>query len=81
MKRRLRKKKRVGEFKELGFEVLQRNTWALGTGTEAIDTSGWPEGRAGLVVNVLRRLQQSTQGDAIILKLPTNVQLWLANAA
>jgi hypothetical protein len=63
------------------LEDLQQNTWALGTGTEAIDTSGWPEGRAGFVVNVLRRLQASTQVDAIILKLPTNVQQWLANAA
>lgn len=62
-------------------EDLQQNTWALGTGTEAIDTSGWPEGRAGFVVNVLRRLQQSTQVDAIILKLPTTAQQWLANAA
>jgi hypothetical protein len=63
------------------LEDLQQNTWALGTGTEAIDTSGWPEGRAGFVVNVLRRLTASTQVDAIILKLPTNVQRWLANAA
>jgi hypothetical protein len=35
---------------------------------------GWP-------VNVLRRLRESTQVDAIILKLPSNVQQWLANAA
>lgn len=63
------------------LEDLQQNTWALGTGTEAIDTSGWPEGRAGFVMNVLRRLQSSTQVDAIIVKLPTTVQQWLANAA
>jgi hypothetical protein len=63
------------------IEDLQKNTWAIGTGTEAIPTSGWPEGRAGFVVNVLRRLQASTQVDAIILKLPTNVRQWLANAA
>lgn len=67
--------------RERVLEDLQQNTWALGTGTEGIDTSGWPEGRAGFVVNVLRRLQQSTQVDAIILKLPTTVQQWLANAA
>lgn len=67
--------------RERVFEDLQQNMWALGTGTEAIDTRGWPEGRAGFVVNVLRRLQQSTQLDAIILKLPTTVQQWLANAA
>jgi hypothetical protein len=63
------------------FEDLELNTWTLGNGTEVIDTSGWPEGRAGFVVNVLRRLQVSTQVDAIIVKLPTNVQQWLANAA
>lgn len=63
------------------IEDLQKNTWAIGTGTEAIPTSGWPEGRAGFVVNVLRRLQESTQVDAIVLKLPTNVRQWLANAA
>ena len=67
--------------RERVFEDLQQNTWALGTGTEGIDTSGWPEGRAGFVVNVLRRLQQSMRVDAIILKLPTTVQQWLANAA
>lgn len=67
--------------RERVLEDLQQNTWALGTGAEGIDTSGWPEGRAGFVVNVLRHLQQSTQLDAIILKLPTTVQQWLANAA
>ncbi len=63
------------------LEDLQQSTWTLGTATDAIDTNGWPEGRANFVVNVLRRLQQSTQVDTIILKLPTNVQQWLANAA
>lgn len=62
-------------------EDLQQETWALGTGTDAIDTSGWPEGRAGFVVNVLRRLHQSAKVEAIIMKLPTTVQQWLANAA
>ena len=62
-------------------EELRHNTWALGTGTDAIDTSGWPELRAGFVVNVLRRLQVSTLVGAIILKLPTHVQQWLADAA
>lgn len=63
------------------LEDLQQNTWALGIGTNAVDTSGWPEGRAGFVVNVLRRLQASMKMDAIIPKLPSNVQQWLANAA
>lgn len=63
------------------IEDLQQNTWEVGAGADAIDTSGWPEGRASFVVNVLRRLQESTQVDAIVLRLPTNVQQWLANAA
>lgn len=67
--------------RERVLEDLQQNTWALGTGTEAIDTSGWPEGRATFVVNVLRRLWASTQVDVIVLKLPTTVQQWLASAA
>lgn len=29
-------------------------TWALGSGTETIDTSGWPDGRAGFIVAHLR---------------------------
>ena len=63
------------------FENLQTNTWTLGTGIDAIDTSGWPEGRAGFVVKLLRRLQSSTQADELILKLPTVVRKWLDHAA
>jgi len=63
------------------IEDLQQDTWALGTGIDAIDTSGWPDGRAGYVVNVLRRLQASTQVEAVILKLPSPVRKWLENAA
>jgi hypothetical protein len=63
------------------LEDLQQGTWALGSGTGAIDMHGWPEGRAGFVVNVLRHLRGSTPVDAIILTLPTNVRYWLANAA
>ncbi|MDC0743215.1 Eco57I restriction-modification methylase domain-containing protein [Polyangium mundeleinium] len=62
-------------------ENLQQNTWAIGTSTDAIDTSGWADGRAGFVVNVLRRLQESTQVDAIILKLPAPIRQWLEHAA
>jgi len=62
-------------------ENLQQNTWAIGTGTDAIDTSAWADGRAGFVVNVLRRLQESMQVDAIILKLPAPIRQWLEHAA
>jgi hypothetical protein len=63
------------------LEDTQKDTWELGTDTNAIVTSGWPDGRASFVVNVLRRLQQSTPTGTIVLKLPTSAQQWLANAA
>lgn len=62
-------------------EDLQQNTWALGSGTDAIDTRGWADGRAGFVVNVLRRLQAATQVDSIIPKLPAPIRQWLEHAA
>lgn len=36
-------------------EDLEWGTWALGAGTSAVDTSGWPDGRARFVVAVLQR--------------------------
>jgi hypothetical protein len=63
------------------IEDLQQNTWALGTVSDTIDTSGWPEGRAGFVVGLLLRLQNSTQLEAIILKLPSTVRQWWEHAA
>jgi hypothetical protein len=63
------------------IENLQQNTWASGTGIDAIDTRGWADGRAGFVVNVLRRLQAATQMDAIVLQLPTPIRKWLEHAA
>lgn len=62
-------------------ESLRQNTWAIGTGADAIDTRGWPEGRAGFVIDVLRRRQAVTQLETIILKLPPPVQQWFLNAA
>lgn len=63
------------------LEDLQQDTWALGSGTDAIDTNGWPDGRAGFVVNVLRRLYASTAVDEIINNMPTNAQQWINHAA
>lgn len=60
------------------LEDLQQNTWVLGA--SAIATSGWPDGRAGFVVNVLRRLK-AAQIEAVVLRLPTNVQQWVSHAA
>jgi hypothetical protein len=62
-------------------ENLQENTWALDSVTDAVDTRGWPDGRAGFVLNVLRRLRASMQVDGIILKLPMPIRKWLEHAA
>ena len=63
------------------IENLRENTWAVGTGTGAIDTTGWPDGRASFIANLLRRLQVATQVESIVLRLPPAVQQWFANAA
>ena len=36
------------------LEDLDAKTWAPGPGLESIDTAGWPDGRAGFVLEVLR---------------------------
>ncbi|MCB9664680.1 MAG: N-6 DNA methylase [Alphaproteobacteria bacterium] len=64
-----------------GRIVEDGDTWALGAGADAISTAGWPEGRAGFVVNVLRRLWASESVDATVLRFPTTVRQWLAHAA
>ncbi len=43
------------------LEDLDAKTWAPGPGLESIDTAGWPDGRAGFVLEVLRE-----RGDAEI---------------
>lgn len=41
-----------GDLLEVGAGADAK--WALGAGADAIDTSGWPQGRAGFVVGYLR---------------------------
>ena len=43
------------------LEDLDAKTWAPGPGLESIDTAGWPDGRVGFVLEVLRE-----RGDAEI---------------
>ncbi|ANK82134.1 MAG: restriction endonuclease [Rhizobiales bacterium NRL2] len=59
------------------IEDLAAGTWAPGTGLEAFDTAGWPEGRAGFVINALRNLNI----DATMNAAPDEVRDWIANAA
>lgn len=59
------------------IENLPAGTWAPGTGLEAFDTAGWPEGRAGFVISALRKLDI----DATMKAAPNEVRDWIANVA
>ena len=38
------------------IEDLKSGTWAPGSGLETIETTGWPDGRAGFVLEALRSI-------------------------
>lgn len=59
------------------IEDLAAGTWAPGTGLEAFDTKGWPEGRAGFVIDALRNLDI----EATMKAAPDEVQDWIENVA
>jgi hypothetical protein len=58
-------------------EDLKRGTWAPGPGLDTIDTSGWPDGRAGFVFGALEDINL----DAAVDSLPADIQQWVINAA
>lgn len=58
-------------------EDLERGTWASGPGLDAIDTSGWPDGRAGFVFGALENINL----DAAVDSLPADIRQWVINAA
>lgn len=55
------------------IEDLAANTWAPGPGLNAIHTDGWPDGRARMVLSVLRR----RSADEVIRQLPDEIQRWV----
>ena len=59
------------------IEDLAAGTWARGAGLEAFETAGWPDGRAGFVLDALR----SIDIDATASAMPDEVRNWIANAA
>jgi hypothetical protein len=58
-------------------ENLSAGTWARGLGLDAFDTAGWPDGRAGFVLEALDSLDL----DATVTVMPDEVRDWITHAA
>ena len=58
-------------------EDLTTGTWAPGLGLSAIDTAGWPDGRAGMLMSLLPHIST----DAVISALPVEIRGWVDAAA
>ena len=59
------------------IEDPQGDTWAPGSRLDAIDTTGWPDGRAGFVLDALGALNFGTA----VSSLPDEIQNWISDAA
>jgi N-6 DNA Methylase len=58
-------------------ENLTSGTWAPGAGLDTIDTVGWPDGRAGMVMSVLTQIST----DSVISAMPDEIRGWIDAAA
>jgi hypothetical protein len=58
-------------------ENLKTGTWAPGPGLHTIDTAGWPDGRAGMLMRALAHIST----DAVISALPVEIRGWIDGAA
>ena len=59
------------------IENLSAGTWAPAVGLDAFDTAGWPDGRAGFVLEALRQLDL----DQTVTSMPDEVRGWITHAA
>jgi hypothetical protein len=59
------------------IENVSAGTWAPGSGLEAFDTAGWPDSRAGFVLEALGSLDQ----DTTVTSMPDEVRGWITHAA
>ncbi|MGJ4927510.1 Eco57I restriction-modification methylase domain-containing protein [Bradyrhizobium sp. HKCCYLRH3095] len=59
------------------IESRSAGTWAPGPGLDAFDTAGWPDGRAGFVLDALAVLDL----DAAVTSMPDEVRGWITHAA
>ncbi len=69
----------VRQYRATGalIEDLESNTWAKGNGLESINTEGWPDGRARMVLDVLSRYR----ADDVISQLPKTIRGWVIGKA
>lgn len=58
-------------------ENTPAGTWAPGPGLDSFDTAGWPNGRAGFVLEVVRSLDL----DTTVTSLPDEVRDWIRHVA
>ncbi|MDX0973235.1 N-6 DNA methylase [Sinorhizobium medicae] len=58
-------------------EDLTVGSWAPGPGLNLIDTAGWPDGRAGLVMGVLAQIST----DTVVSAMPEEIRGWVDAAA
>lgn len=59
------------------IEDQAAGTWAPGKGLDVFDTAGWPEGRAGFVLEALRTFDIDKTATA----MPDEVRSWIDHAA
>lgn len=59
------------------IENLSAGTWAPGQGLDVFETAGWPDGRAGFVLEALGSLDL----DATFTSVPDEVRSWITHAA
>ncbi|MGE0005653.1 MAG: N-6 DNA methylase [Parvibaculaceae bacterium] len=59
------------------IENLSAGTWAPGPGLNAFETAGWPDGRAGFVLETLAALDL----DTTVTAMPDEVRDWITHAA
>jgi len=58
-------------------EDSEARTWEAGSGLDAFETEGWPDGRAGFVFEALNAIDL----NGAITSMPDDVRGWIANAA
>ncbi|MFU0505625.1 Eco57I restriction-modification methylase domain-containing protein [Pseudaminobacter sp. NGMCC 1.201702] len=59
------------------IEDMAAGTWAPGSGLDAFDTSGWPDGRAGFVLETVGAMDLETA----VTSMPDEIRGWIRDAA